>query len=441
MRIKKRKITRTGKEIKARRSKRYICLISLVGIIVVFILVSVQDTKDNSISKIERPEPGEDAKSVELDVYDEAGNKQTTINTYIEPRRMTEQETQKCFDNAYDELVRVMLKDNISVDCITQDIYIPYSLADGLITVNLYPSDYSVIDYDGTVHNESMIYEDSINVSIYYVMQYEEYDRQGVIDMVVRPAGTKLKDGELSYNNANLNSASALALGQNTIQKIVDNTANKDTNEAWASLPDSIADTPVYYRYAGEETPWFIYIVMAVAIVGLVLYKRKTKGLRQQKQRIEELQYDYSELISKLTLLLGAGMTIRKAWEKMVSDYVKRKEAGGEIKAVYEEMYITDCNINAGISEYAAYEEFGHRCNTREYLKLASLLQTNLKRGTNRLRELLYQESYDAFEQRKNLAKQKGEEATTKLLIPMIMMLVVVMVIVMIPAVMSFYLT
>ena len=69
------------------------------------------------------------------------------------------------------------------------------------------------------------------------------------------------------------------------------------------------------------------------------------------------------------------------------------------------------------------------------------ILQTNLKRGTNRLRELLYQESYDAFEQRKNLAKQKGEEATTRLLIPMIMMLLVVMVIIMFPAVMSFYLT
>ena len=58
-----------------------------------------------------------------------------------------------------------------------------------------------------------------------------------------------------------------------------------------------------------------------------------------------------------------------------------------------------------------------------------------------RLRELLCQESYDAFEQRKNIARQKGEEATTRLLIPMIMLLMVVMVIVMVPAVMNFYLT
>ena len=43
-----------------------------------------------------------------------------------------------------------------------------------------------------------------------------------------------------------------------------------------------------------------------------------------------------------------------------------------------------------------------------------------------------------AFEKRKNLAKIKGEEATTKLLFPLLLMLVVVMAIIMIPAVMNF---
>ena len=44
----------------------------------------------------------------------------------------------------------------------------------------------------------------------------------------------------------------------------------------------------------------------------------------------------------------------------------------------------------------------------------------------------------EAFDKRKNLAKIKGEEATTKLLFPMLLMRVVVMAIIMIPAVMKF---
>ena len=43
-----------------------------------------------------------------------------------------------------------------------------------------------------------------------------------------------------------------------------------------------------------------------------------------------------------------------------------------------------------------------------------------------------------AFEEHKEMARKKGEEGGTKLLIPMIIMLVIVMVIVMAPAMMSF---
>ena len=51
---------------------------------------------------------------------------------------------------------------------------------------------------------------------------------------------------------------------------------------------------------------------------------------------------------------------------------------------------------------------------------------------------LLENETKEAFELRKQMALQKGEEASTKLLVPMIMMLVIVMIIIMFPAVSSF---
>ena len=71
-------------------------------------------------------------------------------------------------------------------------------------------------------------------------------------------------------------------------------------------------------------------------------------------------------------------------------------------------------------------------------MKLATLLQTNIKKGTKELSNLLEKEAYDAFEKRKNMARVKGEEATTKLLMPMMLMLITVMMIIMIPAIWSF---
>lgn len=53
-------------------------------------------------------------------------------------------------------------------------------------------------------------------------------------------------------------------------------------------------------------------------------------------------------------------------------------------------------------------------------------MSQNLRKGTKGLSELLKLESIQAFEERKARAKRLGEEAGTKLLLPMFLMLVVV---------------
>ena len=180
--------------------------------------------------------------------------------------------------------------------------------------------------------------------------------------------------------------------------------------------------------------PFIMEIVPALGSVFLLI----RRGARYKKRK-KELIYDYSEIVSKLTLLLGAGMTTRMAWHKIVEDYNRKRQSGSiGVRPAYDEMYEADCNMQAGISEAAAYERFGKKCDTREYMKLASLLQTNIKKGTSQLRVLLEHEVNESFEKRKNIAKIKGEEATTKLLFPMLLMLGVVMAIIMIPAVMKF---
>ena len=61
-------------------------------------------------------------------------------------------------------------------------------------------------------------------------------------------------------------------------------------------------------------------------------------------------------------------------------------------------------------------------------------MSQNLRKGTKGLTELLKLEARQAFEERKAQAKRLGEEAGTKLLLPMFLMLAVVLVIVIVPA-------
>ena len=57
--------------------------------------------------------------------------------------------------------------------------------------------------------------------------------------------------------------------------------------------------------------------------------------------------------------------------------------------------------------------------------------------GLQRAAEILKSEAAEAFEERKNMARKAGEEAGTKLLVPMFIMLAVVMAIMVIPAFLS----
>ena len=90
------------------------------------------------------------------------------------------------------------------------------------------------------------------------------------------------------------------------------------------------------------------------------------------------------------------------------------------------------------MAETKVYAEFGRRCQLRCYIKFSSLLESSIHTGGKQLRVMLEQEAEEAFQQRTDLAKRRGEELSTKLLVPMFGMLAVVLVMVIAPAFLSF---
>ena len=101
---------------------------------------------------------------------------------------------------------------------------------------------------------------------------------------------------------------------------------------------------------------------------------------------------------------------------------------------MYEEMKTTLCEMQGGVSEAAACERFGTRCGVPSYMKFGAMLSQNLRKGGRGISELLKIEAIQAFETRKSTAKRKGEEAGTKLMMPMLGMLAVVLIMVIVPA-------
>jgi tight adherence protein C len=151
-----------------------------------------------------------------------------------------------------------------------------------------------------------------------------------------------------------------------------------------------------------------------VVAVGIPFLIDRSLHDQIQKRRIR-IQLEFPEFINKLTLLVNAGMTIPRAWEKIVNENKKAS-------VLYAEMAYTFSEIKAGKPEALAYEEFAMRCKVKEVTKVVSVIVINLRRGGAEVVATLRQQGSECWEMRKAAAKQLGEEASTKILLPLMIM-------------------
>ena len=204
-------------------------------------------------------------------------------------------------------------------------------------------------------------------------------------------------------------------------------------------LPEEVDGKKLSY-YRERDTDYTVIPFLGVLLAFLWAAREKMKEQNAKKQREQFLLLDYSEIVSKFMVFISAGMTIRTAWERIAVGYENTVQGGTrKPRPAYEEMCHTISQLKSGMAEGRAYGEFGRRCGLQPYVKLAALLEQNRKTGSKNLKAALELEMVTAFEQRKNLAKKLGEEAGTKLLLPLFLMLGVVMIMMVVPAFLAFY--
>ena len=164
----------------------------------------------------------------------------------------------------------------------------------------------------------------------------------------------------------------------------------------------------------------------AVGILGavaLVLYFDMQVNSAVNKRR-DEILSDYPEMLSKLTLLVNAGLVLREAWLKV---------AHTSERPLYVEMQQASEDIRNGMSDVDAIFNFAQRCTVKEIRKFASVLTQNLKKGSSELTASLRYMATESWEEKRHAVKRKGELAGQKLLIPIMIMFVGVLLIIIVP--------
>ncbi len=221
----------------------------------------------------------------------------------------------------------------------------------------------------------------------------------------------------------------------------IDQVLKKQTyvqGEMYFMLPEAINGKQLEWNVESNHTSEKVLLLGMVLSI-FIPFLEHSREQKKKKQRERLLELEYPEVVSKIALLLGAGMTLQGALRKIAFTYEdKRQKHLVKTMPAYEELLTVCHEIENGMGEGVAYERLGDRCGSADYRKLGNMLSQNLRKGSYGIITLLEQEAEQAFKERKEAARRYGEEAGTKLLLPMMLMLGLVIVVLMIPAVFAF---
>ena len=370
--------------------------------------------KDN---RIHRPGYGGSAQSIPVEVHAD-GEKSYEFELQVGERIYSREQLGQLYESAAEELERVILGENESLEHVERDLKLVGELSGYPFQIAWESGDYNLIDSQGKLQGGELP-EEGTPVGLNAIFAYEDFRAEYLFYAQLYPR-------TLTEEQRN----------RQSILEAVESAERESREEEIFCLPAEFEGKKLLWQSRQNGT-WLIALLGAVGAAVLIYFLRDQELKKEIKRRERQMLLTYPEMVSKLSIYLGAGMTLRAAWEKICADYEKRGDDRGR-NPVYEEMNIACQEMRSGIAEMRAYERFGRRCDIQLYSKFSALLTQNLKKGSTKLGPLLKEESRRAFEERKNAARKAGEEAGTKLLFPMMMMLCVVMVIILLPAFMTF---
>lgn len=370
--------------------------------------------------KLLRNQAGGDTKHQELQLDVDGVVQDYQYQVAVEARKLQGEELDQLFTAAAKEAEQEFLGENGSLDCIDRDVVLPGTLQDGQIRATWQFDPKDMIDLDGALQ-EKGVNDTGVLVMVSLTMTYDEKTREHSFGCYVYPKKRSHMERLLS-----------------DLTEYFEQEQENSKYQEFLKLPSQWDGKRLQWSQKTDNT-YQIILLLGLAAAVVVYIQEEMKEQRKEQGRREQLLKQYPDMVSKISLLLGAGMTLSSAWERIVLNYQRKLEQHHtKPEEVYEQMLLAYREMQDGVGELKVYERFGERCNTPQYRKFTMLIIQNLRKGSSGLRQSLEKEVADAFALRKNLAKKAGEEAGTKILLPMMLMLCIVMVIILVPAFLTF---
>jgi len=329
------------------------------------------------------------------------------IELEVKNRQYTFQQCEEIYEQCRSQMIDIVLNGNVGFDNISGDLNLITGMEDVPFEFSWYAVDSNIIDENGKI-----IAHEPGETIIFLTVSYGGWKKEEEFEMQVNAVETSNPDTIKEY----LSEAVSLA-------------EEESRTGEYIVLPNEVEGLNVTYTDSSAGRNPGIFLFPIAATIGII-YGSKRDKKKEEDQRKEKILTEYSMVIQKMVMYLSAGMSLRNVWIRIYEDSISQHKHN----PIYEEMGITVNELKTGISEAEAYAGFAKRIGIPSITRFTTLITQNLKKGSTNLSVLLSIEAKEAFEERKRRARVRGEQAGTKLLLPMILLMTMVMVIIMTPA-------
>lgn len=399
--------------LKTDQKKLYILILGAgIGITVLLGARAFRDTKLQNGYELQKNEAGEG--SYEQEVFAFIEEKKVSLTVEVDEQKLSVAEAQQILGQAAATLDSILKAENESLSKINTGLNFADTVSGIPVEVEWTEKLPDYFYSDGTLREDVEILE-PVEQKVSAILSCQEYTRdyEAVITILPREA----------------------ALERMLLEQIAAEAKDNPENPV-VMLPKEYEGSSIIWKKPLDYTFLYFGVLTVVAVIFLNVGSKRDIQL-QKKERLEALEKDYAQIVSKFTMLLSAGLSVRNAWERII---VLHKGKSENDRPIYAEMNWAMREMQKGVPELEVYEKFGVRVGQIHYKKLMALFISDKKRGSVNLLEAMNQEMLQAWEEQKRKTKQQGEKIGTKLLMPMMGMLAVVFIMILVPAFLSFQL-
>ena len=191
-------------------------------------------------------------------------------------------------------------------------------------------------------------------------------------------------------------------------------------------LPDKSEGGVNFYYQVTKNSNYLLILPLGIILFLFLFSNRDKKVLRLEKESMASVSFNISGFVTRLCLLLEAGLTVNTAIIKITKDNelsdFKDEYFNEQLHKVLANYEKTKKDIVKGL------REFSFRTNDPHFIRITGIIDENRLKGTE-LKEKLLLENHMLWELRKKQSLEKGKVAETKLIIPLMIQLIVLLII------------